>query len=242
MQRQRKIGPALVGIFLIILGVIWVLNNTGTIDIELRAWWPLIIIAIGLAHLGRKRNLMDFGSWFFIGIGVLFLLTENNILDRDEVWKYWPVILILVGLSIVFGGFGYSRRHNQNLNQNLDDHHHSNSKSFSDENTINESALFSGVEKRINSDKFKGGTVSATFGGVELDLSSSQLAPEGAYLELTALFGGIEIRIPDSWSVEIRSTAILGGVEQRCANPVKHTGPRLVIKANATFGGVDIKN
>jgi len=34
-----------------------------------------------------------------IAVGVLFLLKNDGILYFDDLWQYWPVILIMVGVS-----------------------------------------------------------------------------------------------------------------------------------------------
>ena len=42
--------------------------------------------------------------------------------------------------------------------------------------TLNENAIFGGVEKRVNSKEFRGGQLQSLFGGIELDLRDADIA------------------------------------------------------------------
>jgi len=225
-MNQRKIfhGASLIGFFLILLGVLWVLNNLDIIDLQLSEWWPLIIIVIGIIHLVNGRKLFNTGAWILICVGVMFLLTTNDILDWDEIWQYWPVILIIIGISIIV------QRQGSHMSKS------------SSEDEIDGSALFSGIKKRITSKHFRGGAISTLFGGTEIDLRDCALDEKGAVIDISTLFGGTEIRLPESWPLDIRSTVIFGGIENKASNEIKKDDKRLVIKASVIFGGIEIKN
>jgi predicted membrane protein len=227
-------GSLLIGLLLIVLGVLWVLNNTYVIDFQIREWWPLILIAIGLIHLFNRRRFFDFAGWLFIGFGVVFLLVENGVLHWHEVWRYWPVILIFVGLSIVFQGkrLKKPKEHDFGPDEMLS----------SDQEFINESSLFGGWSKRVTVKNFRGGNISAVFSGLKIDLRDAKLSEKGGVLDISAVFGGVELLIPDSWDIEDRSSAVFGGVDYKCSNTRNSTGKRLLINASAVFGSVDIKN
>jgi predicted membrane protein len=239
-NKRRISSAAIFGVLLIALGVLWALKNTHVIEFEIKQWWPLILIAIGLIHLINRRRFFDFSGWLFLIVGGAFLLTENDVLDRHDVWKFWPVLLILVGLYIIFRGAGRKTRISHFFGK--DEHGSPDETSTIGGDRVNESCLFGGYEKRFTSKGFKGGSVSAVFGGIELDLRGAELAEEGGIIDVSAIFGGVGIKIPDSWVIEEHSSAILGGVDYKCSNPRNNSGKRLVINATAIFGGVDIKN
>jgi predicted membrane protein len=231
------------GLLLIVLGVFWVLHNTNMIDFHIRVWWPLILIVLGLLHLYRHRRIFDFAGWLLIGLGVIFLLTGNDIIDKNEIWKYWPILLVFLGISIVFKrgrvfapGYHYKIDLKKGVGKEGDE-----SRASSDDR-IDESTIFGSISKKITTKSFKGGSISVVFGAAEIDLRSAQLAEEGAILDISTIFGGVEIRIPGSWIVQTRSSAVLGGVDAKYSNTEDNTGKRLVINASAIFGGVDIKN
>jgi len=54
----------------------------------------------------KLKNGQLFWGFFFLTIGVLFLLEKNDliVLDFETIWNYWSVLLILAGLSIMFKG------------------------------------------------------------------------------------------------------------------------------------------
>ncbi len=64
---------------------------------------------------GREFHGGHIGGGMFIGfllagIGILLLLQNLGILYVDDLWDYWPVILIVFGLSRVVGAWGFGGR------------------------------------------------------------------------------------------------------------------------------------
>jgi hypothetical protein len=62
---------------------------------------------------------------------------------------------------------------------------------------------------------------------------------------LNAVFGGIEIRVPRTWRVERESAAVFGSFEDKTVPPRPEPGfepPTLVIRGNAVFGSIEVKN
>ena len=54
----------------------------------------------------KLKNGQLFWGFFFFSVGILFLLDKKDyiILDFEAIWSYWPILLILAGLSIMFKG------------------------------------------------------------------------------------------------------------------------------------------
>jgi len=105
-------------------------------------------------------------------------------------------------------------------------------------------AIFGGGEKIITSNNFRGGKLTAIFGGVDLILLNAQLAQGSHQLEVFAMFGGWTLRIPSNWHVKSEVVAIFGGVsDKRYIGPdtVKDNTRQLVIKGFVMFGGGEIK-
>src|SRR5215217_4642395 len=59
-------------------------------------------------------------------------------------------------------------------------------------------AVFDGIELENRATAFRGGSILAWFGGIEVDLRDAALAAD-AQLSVHALFGGIEITTPPNW-------------------------------------------
>lgn len=105
-------------------------------------------------------------------------------------------------------------------------------------------AIFGGIKQRVTVKNFRGGRLTAVFGGFEVDLTRADIDGQAAVIDASALFGGGEIRVPPGWIVEIRGLAILGGytdeTHQEVSDPA--TAKRLIVKGIAALGGVVIKN
>ncbi len=70
-------------------------------------------------------------------------------------------------------------------------------------------------KKNIQIDGFKGGNITAIFGGSELNFTDSTLADGINNLEVIFIFGGTNIMIPSDWSVSIQTTSILGSMKDK---------------------------
>ena len=224
MNKQR--GQFIIASVLIVLGVIFLMGNLDIIDVDIgdlvSTWWPLILIALGVTGVFQARS-TPIGSIFLIVIGVVFLLITLDVADFDILW---PIVIIGSGLWILFHNRVSRRSTAAEVGQD----------------SVNVSVLFSGSEQRITSQSFQGGNVSATFGGVELDLRAAKLA-ESPVLSVNVLMGGVELHIPDEWLVNVNGSPIFGAIE--CSRPQPlgtDDAPTLTINASVAFGGLDIKS
>ena len=71
-------------------------------------------------------------------------------------------------------------------------------------------AFFGGSRRAVGTDDFRGGEAMAVFGGVNIDLRKAQIKNNQAVLDCTALFGGIDIKVPEDWVVILRGNAVFG--------------------------------
>jgi predicted membrane protein len=192
--------------------------------------WPMILIVVGLLITigsgGAKTSgiiVMAVGAFFIIPIIFSETFHVYNM--------FWPSIFIIIGVIFIV-----SRRHIWKptvINDTTGDDY------------IDYVYVFSGGERQIVSDNFRGGKVSAVFGGGEIDLTKSKLAPGTNYLEVSCVFGGATIIVPDDWWVKIEVTPILGGFgDSRKLTPgrVVDSTKQLVIKGAVVFGGGEVKS
>lgn len=105
-------------------------------------------------------------------------------------------------------------------------------------------AIFGATKQRVTVKNFRGGRLTAFFGGFEVDLTRADIEGQVAIIDASTLFGGGEIRVPPTWIIDVQGIAILGGftdeTHQDVADPA--TAKRLVVKGLAALGGVVIKN
>jgi hypothetical protein len=100
-------------------------------------------------------------------------------------------------------------------------------------------AIYDGVELKSRAKAFRGGSLLAWFGGIDLDLCEAELVP-GAELSAHAIFGGIDVQTPPHWRVESNATALFGGVDARTPAQDDPTAPLLRVTGTAVFGGIDV--
>ena len=114
--------------------------------------------------------------------------------------------------------------------------------SFGDETSdeISLVAVFDGIELKIRAEAFRGGSILAWYGGVDLDLRQAELAP-GARLSVHTLFGGIDIQTPPTWRVESEAKALAGGVQAHTPADDDPAAPVLTLEGFALLGGIAIR-
>ena len=238
-DKKYFIGIWIIALLLLAVGTVWILDNTGIVNFGVNNWWPLLLIAIGVLYLVFHRRLLSPGGWLLILLGVVSFLAANNILERKEIWEYWPVILIFMGIFTVLERiFRPGKEPSEPEPEEKDDSHII----PPGDDRIQGASVFGGITRKISSRAFKGGSINTVFGGAYINLRPAHLFKEGGVLDLYATFGGITIRLPKEWPIEIRPTVVLGGVTSRNSNNEKTSGRRLIINANATLGGITIIN
>lgn len=165
----------------------------------------------------------------YIFAAILILLGLAALFDINFWRLIWPILLILLGIRIL------TRDHMHPDMMHTEETY---------QNDVDESVVFSGIEKKVISDNFQGGKVTAVFGGGTLDLSKAKI-PKGktARLEVSAVFGGFKVIVPSTWLVSSSVVGVLGGFTNGTQIPKegKETG-RLLLKGNAVFGGGEVVN
>ena len=100
MKKYRNI---LWGIVFIVAGIIWGLDSTGIINVNLffDGWWTLFIIIPCTIGLFNEKEKM--GNLIGLLIGVTLLLCYRNILSIELIWQLiLPTILIIIGIKFIF--------------------------------------------------------------------------------------------------------------------------------------------
>jgi hypothetical protein len=205
-----------------------------------RLIWPVVLVTWGTMAGLRTRSLAV-RIWCGTAVlaGILIALREFNVLHiHGDI--LWPLALIATGIVLLLYRLRW-REFEQRMNIG------SSSRSRGSEHQAREFALFSQVKRRISSGAFEGGEVAATFGGIELDLRHADVsnADHRAFLEANALFGGIEIRVPEHWRVAVEGNAIFGQYEDKTIPPRPEPGvvaPVLVVGGGVAFGAVVLMN
>ena len=99
-------------------------------------------------------------------------------------------------------------------------------------------ATFSGCDMNYDGEVFEGAELTAVFGGVKCDLRNAIIEKDCA-IQVSAIFGGIDILVPDNINVKVSSNCIFGGISNKTS--VHKDVPTIYISGTCMFGGVEIK-
>lgn len=235
-KKQSLFAPQFVlGILIIVLGVIFMLDNFGYFDAAVIVrYWPAILVVYGAAKVVQSPGSPGrvFGV-ILIAVGSMMLLDKMDIIEF-RLLDWWPVILIIIGMNFLRGSWSRSKVVSPAVPSGDGSDKESYIKNF---------VLMSGVKRTVSSKDFRGGELTAIMGGCEIDLRDAAIKENEAVLDIFTLMGGVELRVPMDWTVVVQSVPIMGGVEdktylQQEGKPTK----RLVITGNVFMGGIEIKN
>ncbi len=223
-SRSRR---GLLGLILILVGLVLVGNQLNFIPGDLRQYvftWQSLLILIGLIFLTRRDNMAT--GFILIFIGGFFLVPD--IFNLSYEWRslFWPVILIIVGISFIFGA-SFRHRRDHELEGTDDDY-------------LDDVNVFGGHDRIITSRSFRGGSIISVFGGGKYDLRNAQLSSGTNILEMTNVFGGGKLILPSDWDVKVEVVAIFGGFSDKRIISAVSPDKRLIIKGVSMFGGGEI--
>lgn len=231
-------GRIVAGLIIILVGIGLLLDARGTIDFgdTFSTYWPLILVAIGVGLMASRPHSMG-GGVVLLVLGCVFLARNLDYLPNNWFSYVWPVLLILVGILLLVPRAHRSRAHRM-------DGPAPPPPNVADIDAVHMSAFFGGSDEIVRSQAFKGGKIDVVFAGAKLDLTGAKLAMTGGRLDVSAVFGGIEIIVPRDWNVVVNARPVLGGVENKTVPvpPTGSPGPVLEVNATAAFGGVKIRN
>jgi hypothetical protein len=103
-------------------------------------------------------------------------------------------------------------------------------------------AVFSGARRAGRWRPARHETAVAVFGGVEIDLRDAELPAKEMRLSAWAVFGGIDVTVPEGTHVELSGVAVFGG--RGVGGGDQPTGSDafvLRVHAIAVFGGVNVQ-
>jgi len=227
--RAARFTPQLfLGLAVLVTGVVFLLHNLGVADLrQYLGYWPLMLVLLGAVKLVRARSVPAALGGAFWMVLAIWLRPSLFGVDSAVPRTYWPVILILFGAFTMWRTF---RRGPALIGRNADQR-----------SWITATAIMSGLSRKVASPEFAGGEVTAFLGGVQLDLTGATIKGAEAHITIFAMWGGIELKVPAAWVVDMRVTPFMGGYEDKTTPPAESNAPRLIISGLVTMGGAEVK-
>lgn len=225
-QLARRVTPRLaLGSLAILVGVALTLDNLGLLDAgRLLRLWPLALVAIGVARLRgwATADLIVGLLWIFLGGWILAY--NYRVVALNPFDFVVPILLLALGTRLASGAVG------------------SRAWGWREGPASGALAVFGANARRVSTPGLRHGDATAIFGGCELDLTQAGLAGEGAVIDVFALWGGIDVRVPSGWQIISRVTPVLGSFTDETAQQPPPGAPRLEIRGAVIMGGVTVKN
>ncbi len=258
MPRFRVTEKVIAGGFLMLLGVLFILDNLHLVDAgTLWDYWPLLLIAPGLARLlAPSRPGQRVAGAILLGLGVLLLLR-----NLDVFWvpfhRVWPVALVALGAYLIWqtvsarsfdpggppaAGPNAGDRACEGARAGL-----SATGSMARRPSVaqlNEFALCGGGHRLVQSADFRGGSLTVIAGGFDIDLREAVMASDAVAIEVFVMMGGVVLRVPQGWKVVVNVSPLLGGTDMKARTVAPAEGPVKTLTVNGfiLMGGIEIKN
>src|SRR5580704_6746197 len=220
------------GAIVVAVGFLLLLDNLGIVRFhDIWQYWPVLLVAYGVSRVVDSRSLSG-----YVWGGMLALIGAFLLLDTLDIIVFnfnviWPLILIAFGLSAVFRGVER--------------------KSFpsgppsSTAPVVGTHAFFSDSKSGTETQDFHGGDATAVFGAARFDLRNASMTVDEARIDVNVVFGEVEVRVPETWSVVNRAGVIFAGVNDKTIHPKPDPNvktPRLVITGAVVFGAITLRN
>lgn len=220
MNNSSSLSRVLVGLGITVVGLLAALGAVDLVNFSqlVKDWWPVAPLFLGLVMV-MSRNYV----WGLIvtAFGGAMLARTLGYTDYNVFELFWPAVIIVVGLSILFNRGASSFK--------------------TDKSHDDVTAILAGITSNNNSANYKGGKVTSVMGGVSIDLRKATIQKE-ATLQVMSFWGGVEVKVPEGWVVKNRTNAILGGVEVKVHADIDKDAPVLYLVGDVIMAGVDIKN
>ena len=223
---RNPTGRLFLGLAVMLFGLALALDNFGLFQLRfLLRFWPIALIVVGAARLARSTRLGGPPDGLVMtSIGTLLLLMTLGVLQFKQAFAL--VLLALGGVMVLRALHRGPDRRDRTARHRA-------------RRRLRAPRRRAAVSRSTD---FRGGSASATLGGCDIDLrQASILDGETAVLDALALMGGIEVRVPEDWTVETRGMAVLGGFEDKTRRPLDDR-KKLVVTGLAVMGGVEVKN
>jgi len=229
VQHNKNRKSLVFGLLVLGLGLAWLSHNFGIMGH--RTWdvifsWQMLLIAIGVINISNNSS-RGIG-WILIAVGGFFLVSDYFDLPTSFRHVFWPALLIIIGLVLIFGSSKLFRRGDMTLSKG--------------EDFIEEVAVFGGGDRVVNSQAFRGGKIISVFGGSKVDLTKAELAPGHVEIEIVSIFGGSTLVVPGEWNVKLEVFNIFGGYGDKRVRGQVDFNKTIVVKGVAIFGGGEIKS
>ena len=229
MNRNNKV---IWGSALVLCGIAWIVCICLHINVLFDGWWTMFIIIPSLCGLLGHSD--KTGPAIGLGVGVLLLLAEQDVIDWEMFWKIGLAVLVIaLGLGMIFSnrikGKNWAKGTQELETLNRDG-----------KNIRVVNASFGEQNLSFAGETFEGADVTASFASVQLDLRGATIN-EDVELKVDNKFSGLVIYAPNDLLVKVTANATFGGVDDKRRVILSNQTHTLYISGQCVFSGIEIK-
>jgi len=249
LRDNRRSGQVLRGLIIVVIGAVFLLQNIG---LDIPYWvlsWHTLLLVLGI-FIGARRNFTGIGWLIMVLIGFYYTLEAITAL-HFELSKYGlGAGLVILGTYIIIkprsrfkDRFNVRYKHKFSRTDAFNATDEFKKSAVNNQDIIDVVAVFGGSHQTVYSKNFKGGDITAIFGGADINLVQADFE-ETAVIDVSAIFGGVKLVVPQNWAIKSNVTAAFGSVEDKRVHTVPADGlnKTLVLQGVAFFGGIEIKS
>lgn len=232
---QHVAAQVVVGIAVIAIGFLFLFDNLGWLHLDMgMQFWPIVLIAAGVLKITQSRSRQGtVVGGFLLVFGAVMLLKGLDVLDIG--WNVLaPALMIGAGFVLVLRSATRGQRHGSGFDKA------GAMTADAQDSTVNLTTVLGAYRRRVTTQFFGGGDITVIMAGCDLDLRQASI--DGvAVLNVFALMGGINIKVPLDWTIEMEGVPLVGGFQDFTVHP-KDGGKRLVVRGSVVMGGLDVRN
>ena len=225
------------GFIFILSGIFLIVNKLGYFpDVNP---FSLILTFFLVVVIGKSIIRLNFPGILF-PIAFICIMYDNQ-LGITQITP-WTVLI-----AALFGSIGLSMLFHKHVkfihHKHFHKHHHDDYKfekiDVEDDGKVSFKSSFGASIKYINTNKFEQADLECSFGALKVYFDNAVMSKDNAVVKIDASFSGVELYIPKTWRVDIKTNAFLGDVSEknRSGQVITNT---LTLVGDISFAGVEI--
>lgn len=223
------------GILFILAGIFLIISKLGFFpDVNV---FSLILTVFLLTIIFKSVPRLNF-SGILLPIAFICIIYDKQL--GITAITPWTVLI-----AAILGSIGLSMIFHKNIKW-IHHNHHSHCKDYKfekidveDESSVRFKNSFGASIKYINTDKFEQADLECSFGAMKVYFDNAVMSNGNAVVRIDASFSGIELYIPKTWNVDIKTNVFLGSVDEKNRNSQATTN-NLTLVGDVSFSGVEI--
>ncbi|MGH7493387.1 MAG: cell wall-active antibiotics response protein LiaF [bacterium] len=157
--------------------------------------------------LARGRK---FWGLILVALGALLLLDQMNLLDFGELLsRFWPLIFIFIGARMILSRTSRATQETTVIPTAATTWQSPAATGYVTD-AITENRFIGDVNFRLQSEDFRGGTVTTFIGDFNIDLSNVAIKNGDRYLTLSGFIGDVMLVLPKNLPYMIQANAFVG--------------------------------